>query len=189
MTLDDSSTSPFADGSGRFSNRAVIALGVVLALTVVGFALAAFVRRIVLQAVDVTAGPAPLIPFEAIASLLTLVTVGLAYVLVTDAVDVSIDVPNAREGVIVGLGFLSTLLVYALAFLPSGELLPTFAGESSISITWPIVMIVYSLFIVAPAEEYFFRGVLQGRLRIAFGPGVAIALASVILVSSTFTGL
>lgn len=39
---------------------------------------------------------------------------------------------------------------------------------------------VLSLFVVAPIEEYLFRGVVQGRLRRSFGPAGAVAVASLL---------
>ncbi|WP_255198442.1 CPBP family intramembrane glutamic endopeptidase [Halorarius litoreus] len=48
-----------------------------------------------------------------------------------------------------------------------------------------------SVLIVAPAEEFLFRGVVQGRLRRAFGPAAAIAGASLLFGSlhlANYTG-
>lgn len=45
---------------------------------------------------------------------------------------------------------------------------------------------VLSILVVAPAEEYLFRGVVQGRLRNSFGPAGAILAASLLFGSLHF---
>jgi membrane protease YdiL (CAAX protease family) len=41
-----------------------------------------------------------------------------------------------------------------------------------------LILAVLSLILSGPAEEYMFRGVVQGRLRESFGPTVSIVAAS-----------
>jgi hypothetical protein len=43
-----------------------------------------------------------------------------------------------------------------------------------------LVLIPLSVLVIAPTEELLFRGIVQGRLRGAFGPGAAILLASLL---------
>lgn len=51
------------------------------------------------------------------------------------------------------------------------------------------LLTVFAVVVAAPAaEEIFFRGFLQGRLRRGFGPGVAIILASVAFSSVHYNG-
>jgi hypothetical protein len=49
-----------------------------------------------------------------------------------------------------------------------------------------LVLIPLSVLVIAPTEELLFRGVVQGRLREAFGPGAAVVLASLLFGSIHF---
>lgn len=52
-----------------------------------------------------------------------------------------------------------------------------------------ILLIPLSFLLIGPAEELLFRGVVQGRLRQAFGAGAAIGLAAVLFAAIHFVAL
>ncbi|TVP87883.1 MAG: CPBP family intramembrane metalloprotease [Thioalkalivibrio sp.] len=68
-------------------------------------------------------------------------------------------------------------LVVSLVGLDVGEHQLQEAGMADPQIF--LLLIVLSLLLIGPAEELLFRGVVQGRLRQAFGAGAAIGLAAV----------
>lgn len=115
--------------------------------------------------------------------------VGVGYMWYRPAVDIPIQPPNWHDwGVAVaGLaaGFVAVTLSFAStdALLPAVEVLPGFteyAGYDSSSATVLVLGAVLSLLVVGPVEEFLFRGVIQGRLRAAFGPTAAIVLAGLV---------
>lgn len=88
-------------------------------------------------------------------------------------------------GVIVALGLavgLSVLLA-ALGLLPGSVI-----GETATTNpTYLLGLAVLSVVVVAPVEEYVFRGVVQGRLRQRFGPVSAVGGASLLFGSLHLT--
>ena len=115
-----------------------------------------------------------------IAGQLGFLAVGLLYVRRYE-LEVPISWPTARSlGIVVG----GTILALALAvvgqlLLETLDLLPESVIEEAAVID-PIFLIILSIVLVAPAEEYLFRGVIQGRLRQSFG-SVGAVLGSSLL--------
>lgn len=54
---------------------------------------------------------------------------------------------------------------------------------------WLLVLIPVSIFIVGPAEELLFRGIVQGKIKHAIGPAGAIVIASAVFASIHVFGL
>lgn len=97
---------------------------------------------------------------------------------------VPFSVPTGREfGIGVGGALLAVGVVAVLSAVASGlGLVPdSVIGEAATADRRILLgLAVLSLFVVAPAEEYLFRGVIQGRLRRSFGPTGAVAVASLL---------
>lgn len=93
--------------------------------------------------------------------------------------------PTRRDIRLAIQGFLAVLAVGAVLHLSVGALgLPT--GENTLTARAAadsrlfVVAGVTSLLFVGPGEELLFRGVVQGRLRGAFGPVAAVGLGGVV---------
>ncbi|WP_276259962.1 CPBP family intramembrane glutamic endopeptidase [Haloglomus litoreum] len=99
-------------------------------------------------------------------------------------VRVRVAVPSASEaGYALGGTLLSLLLVSVLAAVVSVlGLLPdsVIGGVAETDPTLLLWLALLSVVLVAPAEEFLFRGVIQTRLRRAFGPVAAIVGASIL---------
>lgn len=97
---------------------------------------------------------------------------------------IPIEVPSGREvGIAVGGVLLALAAVGALSAVVSAlGLLPRSVLGEAVTRDRRIVvgLAVLSLLVVAPAEEFLFRGVVQGRLRDAFGPVGAVVGASLL---------
>lgn len=99
---------------------------------------------------------------------------------------VSLTTPTLREG---GWVIGSTLLMFGIAG-GVGVLSSTFDVQLGRldqdliagSPTMALVMAVLSFILIAPAEEYLFRGVIQRRLIQSMRPGVAVIVASLLFV-------
>lgn len=111
------------------------------------------------------------------------------------ALSVRVDRPSRREvGEILGWTLVALVVaVGASALLSAAGLVPESvvvdAAERDPTILLALALL--SVVLVAPAEELLFRGAIQGRLRQRFGPGPAIAGASVLFGSvhlANFTG-
>ncbi|MFC7229608.1 CPBP family intramembrane metalloprotease [Salinirubellus salinus] len=117
---------------------------------------------------------------------LSLAAIALAYRRVRP-LPMPVRVPDGREWPWVVVGILAPLLGAVVLQLGAAAL-GVGAGETATSgigrfaATNPVLFyslaILSALFVVAPAEELLYRGVVQGRLREEFGPAVAIGLTS-----------
>ena len=92
--------------------------------------------------------------------------------------------PTGRDALWVAGGVVAALLLAAAAGVVMTELgLEPTSGLSELGELDTrvfLVLIPLSVLVIAPTEELLFRGVVQGRLRGAFGPGAAILLASLL---------
>ena len=81
------------------------------------------------------------------------------------------------------------VVVAASALLTALDLVPgSVIGDSAaIDPTYLLGLAALSIFVVAPIEEFVFRGVIQGKLREQFGPAPAIAGASLLFGSLHLT--
>lgn len=110
-------------------------------------------------------------------------------------VTVSIEIPSRRDLGYVGVGTIVALFVaiglsYVLSVL---DLVPGSVIED-VGVRDPtffLALAVLSVILVAPVEEFLFRGVIQGRLRGQFGPLSAIVGSSLLFGAmhlSNYTG-
>ena len=101
---------------------------------------------------------------------------------------VGVRVPTVRDLAWIGGGYLLALLsvVVASAAVTAGGGEPAPNQLSQVGLEHPEVLLLIvpaSLLLVGPGEELLFRGVVQGTLRRAFGPVVAVTLAAAIFAS------
>jgi len=187
---------PGADDAagGGTPGRAVLAgVGLTVAallVSIVGGV--AFVIPVVVLGLDVASVPVFL--GLTAAGQLGFLVVAYAYARYAD-LRVRLAVPDRRDlGLAVG-GTLAALLVAMalsvvlalLGLLPGSVLSEAATGTPTLLLGLAFLSIV----LVAPAEEFLFRGVIQTRLRRAFGPAGAIAIASLLFGSlhlANFTG-
>jgi membrane protease YdiL (CAAX protease family) len=169
------------EGSG-----AVRAVLVALGLTVAGFLVSliggvAFIVPLILLEVDIQS-TGPFLALTAVGQVAFLV-LGYAYVRTT-GLTVHVSWPTAREigwalaGVVAAL----TVAIVASAVLAALDLVPeSVIGDAVVSDpTLVLGLAVLSIVLVAPAEEFLFRGVIQGRLRRSLGPVGAVAGSSLL---------
>jgi hypothetical protein len=116
--------------------------------------------------------------------------VGYAYARVRD-VTVAISRPSLREaGIALGGTLVAIALAIALSIVLSVlDLVPesVIGDVAATDPTFLLGLAALSVVLVAPAEEWLFRGVVQGRLRQRFGPLPAI-LGSSLLFGSMHLG-
>jgi hypothetical protein len=116
--------------------------------------------------------------------------VGYAYARIRD-VRVSVTLPSARDVAAVVVGTLVALiLAVALSVLLSvlGLVPESVVGEVGMEDpTFLLGLAALSVVLVAPAEEWLFRGVIQGRLRQRVGPVPAVVGSSLLFGSMHLT--
>lgn len=114
---------------------------------------------------------------------LSLGVLAVVYLRSVHQVKIPLHRPAGREWgwVVVGtiVPIVLLLLVDVVAVLIGGETADTAAAQLDVPPIFFVYAIVWSLIAIGPIEELLFRGVIQGRLREAFGPGAAISLAAV----------
>jgi membrane protease YdiL (CAAX protease family) len=100
------------------------------------------------------------------------------------SVSVPVAVPSLRQvGFVVGGVIAAVMLAIGLSLLLAtlGLLPGSVIGDTATTNpTFLLGLAALSVLVVAPVEEFVFRGVVQGRLRAAFGPVPAIVGASLL---------
>jgi hypothetical protein len=104
------------------------------------------------------------------------------------------SVPSLRDGAIVlggwllafGLIFVAGLVVQAVGVEPGQNQVAEIGVENPEAL---LLLIPASFLLIGPGEELLFRGVVQGRIREAFGPVPGIALASAIFAAIHYFAL
>jgi hypothetical protein len=100
------------------------------------------------------------------------------------SVSVPVAVPSVRQVGFVVVGVIAavmlaiglSLLLATLGLLPGSVI----GDTATTNPTFLLGLAALSVLVVAPVEEFVFRGVVQGRLRAAFGPVPAIVGASLL---------
>ncbi|WP_049897319.1 CPBP family intramembrane glutamic endopeptidase [Halorubrum distributum] len=120
---------------------------------------------------------------------LSFLLIGMAYLRVRSNFHLPLQIPG-RTAVPYLLGgllasFVTAFLSLAVtdAIIPAVELSPGYMEYSNLGGLTGfglIFAVVLSLTVIGPVEEFFFRGVIQGRLQVALGPRSAIGVASMI---------
>lgn len=180
-----SSTVHQEDGRGR-------AIGVGIGLTLLGVILTTILSPLF-------AGPAlltgsdfestPVLLLQLIGGQIAFLLTGIFY-LRQYGLAVPVTVPDRYDlgyavgGIVAALVFVTAAgqLLMFLGLAPDG-VLEEFLMEDPMLAIW---MAVLSIVLIAPAEEFLFRGVIQGRLRRTFGAPSAILLASLCFASLHF---
>lgn len=110
----------------------------------------------------------------------------VGYLAVTDNWGlIPVRVPSIREtGLIAGTAAGLVVLQYGLLYLLTLAGLSTGQNQATVPVgdptTYFLALMVVSVLFVGPAEELLFRGVIQERLRDAWGVAPAIAVASLL---------
>jgi membrane protease YdiL (CAAX protease family) len=117
---------------------------------------------------------------------LSFLLIGAVYLRIRSSFRPSIQLPtkSATPYLIGGLvvSFTTAFLSLALtdAIVPAIDLLPGYMEYSNLGELTGVGLVVaavLSLAVIGPVEEFFFRGVIQSRLRAALGSGSAIGVA------------
>lgn len=172
------------DETGVTSAMAFLALTIPITIAL---NLAASVGTI--SAVGADAGETLIFFAGSVATECSFLLVGFAYVSLRSTFQIPIQIPNrdALAALLCGLGmsfgtaFLS--LASTDAILPAIEILPGFMQYTNLASptgTGLILAAVISLVVIGPAEEFFFRGVIQERLSTSLSTKSALSLASVV---------
>ena len=176
------------EGEGKV--RAIL---VGLGLTIAGFLVSlvggvAFIVPLILLEIDIQS-TGPFLALTAVGQVGFLL-LGYAYARYTD-LTVHVSRPSTRE---LGWGLVGVVaaLVVAIgvsALLAALDLVPgSVIGDAVVSDpTLVLGLAALSIVLVAPAEEFLFRGVIQGRLRRSLGP-VGAVLGSSLLFGSLHLG-
>ena len=175
---------PDAVSSGIVRTLIVLA-GLVAATLVVN--LAATLATVSAVGSDVSQ-PGPFV-VTTVGSELAFLAVGAAFLWRRSSFRLPIRAPTRSDlpylvGGLIG-SFCVAVLSLALtdAVVPAVELSPGYAEYSPLdTLTGPALAaaVVVSLLVIGPAEEFLFRGVIQGRLAETFDPGAAVGVAGVV---------
>jgi membrane protease YdiL (CAAX protease family) len=196
MTL----TEPWAPRTDRGDHRTYAVLGAVLA-GVVGIA-AAFVLSVIVVLLLGGLSGAPSLPVMVVvlflASAVGMIGTGVAYLSLRGVPILEYvrgRVPGFRDLLWVaggyvgalGLVFVAGIVLTVLQVQPETSNQAAELGmENPAILLW---LVPLSLFVIAPAEEFLFRGVVQGRLREAFAAKVAIPITAALFALIHYTSL
>lgn len=176
----------WADSGPGTGDGALRAAGVAVGLTVAAF---------VVSLVGGVAFVVPLlvlgVTFDNVAVFLALTAVGQVGFLVvgyayarTRGLRIPVRRPDGRDVALAAAGIVGAFVVATVlaAVLAALDLLPrSVLGEvAAVDPTVLLGLAVLSVVLVAPAEEFLFRGVVQGRLHQSVGPVGAVAGASLL---------
>lgn len=125
------------------------------------------------------------------------VVVGLGYLRYRELAwsYVGIDVPSLSDLLWTGVGYVSAFAVVIISalILTAIDVEPDATNSSAeFGMNNPellLWMIPLMLFVVAPAEEFLFRGIIQSRLRETFIAPVAIVIAAIVFATLHFFAL
>lgn len=187
LTTPAPDTSGSADRPTRSTARsraraAAVATGLTTAAFVASLlASVVFVVPVILVGLEVES--TPVFVALTVVGQLVLLAVGLLYAW-RYGVRIRIARPTTRHLGVAAVGTLAALTLAtglalalnALGLLPESVIGDAAAADPTI-LLW---LAVLSVVLVAPAEEFLFRGVIQGRLRRAFGPVGAVAGSSLL---------
>lgn len=148
------------------------------------------------------AGGAPVSPLVSTGiSVLSLQVVGmlgtaLVYLWLRDRWNlITVRWPSVRTVMLIAGGFVAafiinivrTVIMVGLGFEASSPIVEV--GTGGDAATALLLLTVASFLVIAPIEELLFRGVIQGSLREAYGPSVAIITASLLFAAMHLPGL
>lgn len=177
-----------AVGHERFTDRRSITRTTATLTGLVLFALVANVAAVLaaVALVDGGQGSAAVFAASTIGTQLSFLAVGAVYLRYRTSFPLQVRAPTREELSYVLGGLLASFLTLSLSFaatdaiVPAFDLLPGFmeyTGFGGLSDTALAAGAVLSLAVVAPVEEFFFRGLVQRRLREALSPASAIGVS------------
>ncbi|MDB9253969.1 CPBP family intramembrane glutamic endopeptidase [Halorubrum ezzemoulense] len=183
-TLEATVPNHLDDETGVASAVAFIALTIPITIVL---NLAASLAAV--SAVGSDAGATLIFLAGSIATELSFLLVGIGYVSFRSSFQVPIHVPD-RDTVPplvggLGMGFATAFLslVSTDTVLPSVELSPGFMEYTNLAAPAGVGLVIaalLSLALIGPVEEFFFRGVIQQRLRASFSAKTAIGAAALV---------
>ena len=193
-------TDPWVPATERAAHRGYALLGVVL-VAVTGIVAALVLGGALVAGAWVSGGQPPLAVLVIAAFLATavgFVGTGATYLRVRGrsiSTFVPLRLPGLRDvayavgGYVTALGLVFGAGILLTAFQVQPETTNQAAElgmENPAILLW---LVPLSLFVIAPAEEFLFRGVVQGRLREAFDAPAAILLTAALFAVIHFTSL
>jgi membrane protease YdiL (CAAX protease family) len=168
----------------------VLAVGTVLVLLFAGFEVGPLSRIVISLVVGTGIG------FGGVAlGYLRYRSMGIEYI------GFDIGIPSLRSGIVVVAGLILAFVGVAIGswlvsvidmILMGTEVQPAQNAVTRIARDNPAVLLVLipaSYLLIGPGEELLFRGVVQGRIREAFGPAAGVILASAVFAAIHFTAL
>ncbi len=167
---------------GRPGRAVAVAVGLALAALVASL-VGGVVLALPLVVFGADVGSVPVLLALTVVGQLGFLLIGYLYVRRT-GLPVRMAIPDRRDvgylvgGVVVALALAVTLsLVLAVLDLLPGSVI---ADTGMADPAFFVGLAVLSVVLVGPVEEFLFRGVIQGRLRRAFGPVGAVVGASLL---------
>lgn len=160
------------------------ALAVVIGLfAVVAVVTTAFLFLVLEFALEIPSSPVPLIVIGVVPQLLVLV---VGYLWMTRRLNrFPVSVPSTRQFGVVVAGIVGAFVVQLVLDVGRSVLgvgvaptVLTRLGQQNTSVF--LFALAVQLVLVGPAEEFLYRGALQGQLRTVFGPTVSIGLPAVL---------
>lgn len=160
------------------------ALAVVIGLfAVVAVVTTAFLFLVLEFALEIPSSPVPLIVIGVVPQLLVLV---VGYLWMTRRLNrFPVSVPSTRQFGVVVAGIVGAFVVQLVLDIGRSVLgvgvaptVLTRLGQQNTSVF--LFALAVQLVLVGPAEEFLYRGALQGQLRTVFGPTVSIGLPAVL---------
>ncbi|QWC18451.1 CPBP family intramembrane glutamic endopeptidase [Halorubrum sp. 2020YC2] len=120
---------------------------------------------------------------------LSFLLVGLSYLRSRSAFRLGVQVPDRTTAPLVFLGLVASFVTAFISLavtdvlIPAIELSPGYMEYTNLNTPTGIgllLAVILSLTVIGPVEEFFFRGVVQGRLRSALRPRSAIGVAGLV---------
>lgn len=169
------------DGTGRV-RATLVAVGLTGAGTLVSLVGGvAFIVPLLVLDVDV-GSTGPFLALTAVGQV-GFLAVGYAYARYS-GLTVHVSRPTPREAGVALLGVLAALVVVtavSAVFAALGLVPGSVIGDAAFDDpTLLLGLAALSIVLVAPAEEFLYRGVVQGRLRQSFGPAGAVVASSLL---------
>lgn len=181
----------------------LLAILVAVGLAIVAYGggnVLAVVVAFLLRSIGVELTPRYIVILSAITiQLIAFTGVSLAYLRYRDmsVADIGVRVPSLEGWIALGVGFVGMIILWLVGSIGT-YLLGEYLGVErdtqmlfEIAQQDPLIFLiaaVLSVFIIGPAEELLFRGIVQTRLRETFGVAPGITIATVIFASMHITG-
>lgn len=125
--------------------------------------------------------------------------ISLAYLRYRDmsVADIGVRVPSLEGWIALGVGFVGMIVLWLVGSIGTFLIRERFGIEGDTQMLFemaqqdPLIFLIagaLSIFIVGPAEELLFRGIIQSRLRETFGARAGVTIATVLFAAMHITG-